>query len=178
VSGVPSGLYPVAHDGHSLRVALWPAIFGVAGTLCVYALAAGHHASVEERERAAVRASLEPIRGDSRGAAARVRRGPVDPPCSRPGHALEFATMKRRMLGRGKLKGCKPSQLALAWVLAQGEDIVPIPGTKRRKYLEENAAAAAITLSADELARIDEAAPKGAASDLRYPAAFMGSVAP
>jgi signal transduction histidine kinase/sensor domain CHASE-containing protein len=64
VSGVPSGLYPVAHDGHPLRVALWPAIFGVAGTLCVYALAAAHHASVEERERAAVRASLEPVRAE------------------------------------------------------------------------------------------------------------------
>jgi aryl-alcohol dehydrogenase-like predicted oxidoreductase len=77
-----------------------------------------------------------------------------------------------------RAKGCKPAQLALAWVLAQGEDVVPIPGTKRRTYLDENAAADAISLSTDELARIDEAAPKGAASGLRYPAAFMGSVAP
>jgi aryl-alcohol dehydrogenase-like predicted oxidoreductase len=66
-------------------------------------------------------------------------------------------------------KGVKPSQLALAWLLHQGEDIVPIPGTKRRQYLEENAAAAGISLSGDELARIDEAAPAGAASGDRYP---------
>ncbi|HEY1594995.1 MAG TPA: aldo/keto reductase [Thermoleophilaceae bacterium] len=66
-------------------------------------------------------------------------------------------------------KGVKPSQLALAWLLHQGEDIVPIPGTKRRQYLEENAAAADISLGDDELARIDEAAPAGAASGDRYP---------
>ena len=58
-------------------------------------------------------------------------------------------------------KGCTPSQLALAWVLAQGEEIVPIPGTKRRKYLEENAAAADIMLTAEDLRRIDELAPHG-----------------
>jgi aryl-alcohol dehydrogenase-like predicted oxidoreductase len=66
-------------------------------------------------------------------------------------------------------KGVKPSQLALAWLLAQGDDIVPIPGTKRRKYLEENAAAAEISLSDHELERIDEAAPVGAAAGDRYP---------
>jgi len=66
-------------------------------------------------------------------------------------------------------KGVAPSQLALAWLLHQGEDIVPIPGTKRREYLEQNAAAADISLSEDELARIDEAAPLGAASGDRYP---------
>jgi aryl-alcohol dehydrogenase-like predicted oxidoreductase len=70
-------------------------------------------------------------------------------------------------------KGCTPSQLALAWVLAQGEDIVPIPGTKRRKYLEENVAAMAVTLTADELARIDRAIPAGAAAGTRYAAAQM-----
>jgi len=59
-------------------------------------------------------------------------------------------------------------QLALAWVLAQGEDIVPIPGTKRRKYVEENLVAATIVLSADELAALDAAVPKGAAAGLRY----------
>ena len=67
---------------------------------------------------------------------------------------------------------------ALAWVLAQGQDIVPIPGTKRRKYLEENIGADAILLSEEDLRRIDEAAPKGVASGLRYPAAFLGSIAP
>ena len=65
-------------------------------------------------------------------------------------------------------KGCTPSQLALAWVLAQGEDIVPIPGTKHRKYLEENIAAAGIALSATELDRIDRALPPGVAAGTRY----------
>jgi aryl-alcohol dehydrogenase-like predicted oxidoreductase len=66
-------------------------------------------------------------------------------------------------------KGVKPGQLALAWVMHQGEDIVPIPGTKRRSYLEENVAAAAIELSDDDLRRIDEAAPVGATAGDRYP---------
>ncbi len=66
-------------------------------------------------------------------------------------------------------KGVTPGQLALAWVLHRGEDIVPIPGTKRRSYLEENVAAGEIELSPDELERIDEAAPSGAASGDRYP---------
>jgi aryl-alcohol dehydrogenase-like predicted oxidoreductase len=65
-------------------------------------------------------------------------------------------------------KGITPSQLALAWVLAQGDDIVPIPGTKRRKYLEENIAAADVLLSKSDLARIEEAAPKGFAAGGRY----------
>jgi aryl-alcohol dehydrogenase-like predicted oxidoreductase len=66
-------------------------------------------------------------------------------------------------------KGVTPGQLALAWVLHRGEDIVPIPGTKRRSYLEENLAAAEIELSAEELARIDRAAPVGATAGDRYP---------
>src|SRR5246127_4746666 len=66
-------------------------------------------------------------------------------------------------------KDCTPAQLALAWVMAQGRDIVPIPGTKRRKYLEENVAAVELELTAEELARIDEAAPVGAAAGDRYP---------
>ena len=73
-------------------------------------------------------------------------------------------------------KGCTPGQLALAWVLAQGEDIVPIPGTKRRRYLEENLAAAGIELSAGDLAEIDEAMPAGAASGERYAEAGMRTV--
>ena len=67
-----------------------------------------------------------------------------------------------------KEKRCQPSQLALGWVLAQGRDIVPIPGTKRRAYLEENLKAMEIELSANELARIDEAAPRGVATGARY----------
>ncbi len=66
-------------------------------------------------------------------------------------------------------KDCTPGQLALAWVLAQGDDIVPIPGTKRRSYLEENVEATEISLSDSELQAIDEAAPRGAASGDRYP---------
>jgi aryl-alcohol dehydrogenase-like predicted oxidoreductase len=66
-------------------------------------------------------------------------------------------------------KDCTPGQLALAWVLAQGDDVVAIPGTKRRAYLEENVEAAEISLSESELAAIDEAAPRGAASGDRYP---------
>ena len=66
-------------------------------------------------------------------------------------------------------KGVSAGQLALAWVLAQGEDVVPIPGTKRRSYLEENAGAVAVQLSADDLARLEAIAPPGAASGTRYP---------
>jgi aryl-alcohol dehydrogenase-like predicted oxidoreductase len=66
-------------------------------------------------------------------------------------------------------KGVTPSQLALAWVLHQGEDVVPIPGTKRRTYLEENLAAGGIELTSEELERIDAAAPSGAAAGDRYP---------
>jgi aryl-alcohol dehydrogenase-like predicted oxidoreductase len=70
-------------------------------------------------------------------------------------------------------KAVTPGQLALAWVLAQGKDIVPIPGTKRRKYLEENAAASEIQLTEQDLARLDELAPRGVAAGLRYPEAMM-----
>jgi aryl-alcohol dehydrogenase-like predicted oxidoreductase len=66
-------------------------------------------------------------------------------------------------------KGVKPSQLALAWVLSRGDDVVPIPGTKRVSYLEENFAAAEIELTADELRRLDEAFPIGATAGDRYP---------
>jgi len=73
-------------------------------------------------------------------------------------------------------KKCTPSQLALAWVTAQGEDIVPIPGTKRRKFLEENVASLNVVLSADDLKRINEVIPRGAASGTRYAASAMPSV--
>jgi aryl-alcohol dehydrogenase-like predicted oxidoreductase len=73
-------------------------------------------------------------------------------------------------------KGCSASQLALAWVLAQGNDVVPIPGTKRRAYLEENVGALGVRLTADDLRRIDEVAPPGAAAGLRYPEAMMAFV--
>ncbi len=73
-------------------------------------------------------------------------------------------------------KGVRPSQLALAWVLAQGDDIIPIPGTRRREHLEENLAALEISLAAADLARLDEVAPKGVAAGERYPEAGMRAV--
>ncbi len=73
-------------------------------------------------------------------------------------------------------KECQPSQLALAWVLAQGDDIVPIPGTKRRKYIEENAAAVDLELTADDLRRLDEVFPSGVAAGLRYPEHMMNLI--
>jgi aryl-alcohol dehydrogenase-like predicted oxidoreductase len=73
-------------------------------------------------------------------------------------------------------KDCQPSQLALAWVLAQGDDVVPIPGTKRRKYLEENAGAVEIDLTIDDLRRLHEVFPTGAAAGQRYPEHMMSLV--
>jgi len=73
-------------------------------------------------------------------------------------------------------KGCTPAQLALAWVLRQGEDIVPIPGTKRRTYLEDNLGALDVELSDADLARIDDILPPGAAQGTRYPDASMASI--
>jgi aryl-alcohol dehydrogenase-like predicted oxidoreductase len=81
----------------------------------------------------------------------------------------EIETMARE-------KGCAPSQLALAWVLAQGNDIVPIPGTKRRRYLEENAGALDVSLTQDDLARINRIIPPGAAAGTRYPEPGMRMV--
>lgn len=73
-------------------------------------------------------------------------------------------------------KGCTPSQLALAWVLAQGDDLAPIPGTKRRKYLEEDAGAMNVPLSQEDLAEIDAIAPRGVAAGDRYDAGGMRAV--
>jgi aryl-alcohol dehydrogenase-like predicted oxidoreductase len=70
-------------------------------------------------------------------------------------------------------KGCQPGQLALAWLLTRGEHVLPIPGTKRRRYLEENAAAADVSLDAAELAQIDALMPPGAAAGERYTRAGM-----
>jgi aryl-alcohol dehydrogenase-like predicted oxidoreductase len=73
-------------------------------------------------------------------------------------------------------KGCSSTQLALAWVLARGEDIVPIPGTKRRNYLEENCGSLAVTCSADDIASLSLLAPPGAVSGARYPEQMMKSI--
>jgi aryl-alcohol dehydrogenase-like predicted oxidoreductase len=82
----------------------------------------------------------------------------------------------RRVEDLAREKGCTASQLALAWVLAQGSDIVPIPGTKRRKYLEENAAADSIQLTKEDLRRVDEVFPASAAAGDRYPEHMMGLI--
>jgi len=82
----------------------------------------------------------------------------------------------RRIEEMAAEKGCRPAQLALAWVLAQGEDVVPIPGTKRRKYLEENVAALNVGLTAEDLRQIEALAPKGVAAGARYPEAMMDLV--
>ena len=73
-------------------------------------------------------------------------------------------------------KGIAVSQLALAWLLAQGDDVVPIPGTKRRKYLEENAGALEIDLTIDDLRRLNEVFPSGAAAGERYPEHMMSLI--
>jgi aryl-alcohol dehydrogenase-like predicted oxidoreductase len=82
----------------------------------------------------------------------------------------------RRIEEIAREKKCLPSQLALAWVLAQGDDIVPIPGTKRRVFLEQNVAAVDIHLTADELRQINEVLPAGSASGMRYPETMMRAV--
>ena len=75
-----------------------------------------------------------------------------------------------------RAKHCSPAQLALAWVLAQGEDIIPIPGTKRRKYLQENVGALEVHLTSGDLAAIGEAAPRDAFSGARYPESMLNLV--
>jgi aryl-alcohol dehydrogenase-like predicted oxidoreductase len=86
----------------------------------------------------------------------------------------------RRLVGRieaiAREKGITPSQLALAWLLARGNDVVPIPGTKRAAYLEENVGALGIRLSPEDIARIDEAMPPGSAKGGRYPDAQLRGV--
>ena len=88
-----------------------------------------------------------------------------------PGRELhpQPATRRSGQGDGGREKGCTPAQLALAWLLAQGEHIVPIPGTKKRDRLHENLGAADVELTAEDLARLDELAPAGAAAGARYP---------
>jgi aryl-alcohol dehydrogenase-like predicted oxidoreductase len=87
--------------------------------------------------------------------------------CLRQSDYLEVECHGARRLAAGK--GCTPSQLALAWVLARGADVVPIPGTKRRTYLEKNVAAASIRLDAKDLAEIEAASPRSAVAGTPYP---------
>lgn len=85
-------------------------------------------------------------------------------------------TLANAVQALAREKKCTASQLALAWVLAQGEDIVPIPGTKRRRYIEENAKATEVRLTPEDMRRIDRAIPRNSASGLRYPEAGMKRV--
>jgi aryl-alcohol dehydrogenase-like predicted oxidoreductase len=82
----------------------------------------------------------------------------------------------REIEAMAREKGCTPAQLALAWVMAQGDDIVPIPGTKRRRYLEENIGSLEVTLTREDLGRINRIIPPGAASGTRYPEQSMRAV--
>jgi aryl-alcohol dehydrogenase-like predicted oxidoreductase len=84
--------------------------------------------------------------------------------------------MIHRLEAVAQRKKCKPAQLALAWVLAQGQDIVPIPGTKRRAYLEENVAALQIELTSEDLAEFNKVAPVGSAAGTRYPEGNMAAL--
>jgi aryl-alcohol dehydrogenase-like predicted oxidoreductase len=89
-------------------------------------------------------------------------------PRFQPGNVEQNLRLTERLSQIAAAKGIKPAQLALAWILAQGEDVAPIPGTKRRTYLEENAAAADVVLSRDELLQLDAVAPRGVAAGNRY----------
>jgi aryl-alcohol dehydrogenase-like predicted oxidoreductase len=91
-------------------------------------------------------------------------------------HLQQNLSLVRRLETLAAKKQCTPSQLAIAWVLAAGEDIVPIPGTKRRRYLESNAAAVDIALTQADLHELDAAFPIGAASGPRYPASLAQMV--
>jgi aryl-alcohol dehydrogenase-like predicted oxidoreductase len=99
-----------------------------------------------------------------------VRRGL---PRFQAGNLERNLTVFERFEGVARSKGCTPPQLALAWVLAKGREIVPIPGTKRERYVEENAAAAALQLTSSEIADLDELFPIGGAAGVRYPAESM-----
>ncbi|HEY7143661.1 MAG TPA: aldo/keto reductase [Streptosporangiaceae bacterium] len=107
----------------------------------------------------------------------------LDPADNRRGHPrFQDANLARnlelvdRVRSLASAKGVQPGQLAIAWVLAQGDDVVPIPGTKRLAYLAQNIAALQVALTAAELAQIADAAPRGAASGARYPAHMMDAL--
>ena len=89
------------------------------------------------------------------------------------GNLQDNLALVERLESAARRKGCAASQLALAWLLAKGHDIVPIPGTKRRRYLEMNAAAADVALSAEDVAALDDMFPPGVAAGTRYPAESM-----
>ncbi len=97
-------------------------------------------------------------------------------PRFQPENLAKNLALLKALEAMAEQKRCTPGQLALAWVLSRGSDVVPIPGTKRRKYIEENVAAVSMVLSPEELDRLDRAFPQGITAGLRYPEASMGSV--
>jgi len=99
-----------------------------------------------------------------------------DHPRFQDGNFAHNVDLVRRIEAIAAEKGCTPGQLVLAWLLAQGPDVLPIPGTKRKDRLEENLGAAAVTLSPADVARISAAVPAGAAAGTRYPAPQMKTV--
>ena len=93
-----------------------------------------------------------------------------------PGNLEANLALVGRLQAMAREKGATPGQLALAWLLARGPDVVPIPGTKRRARLEENVGALGVQLTGDDVRALDEAVPRGAAAGSRYPAALMKAV--
>lgn len=97
-------------------------------------------------------------------------------PRFQPEHFAHNRALVQRIEAIAAEKGCTPGQLCLAWLLAQGDDVVAIPGTRRKDRFDENVGAMAVTLTPDEVARISAAVPKGSASGTRYPAGGMKGV--
>jgi aryl-alcohol dehydrogenase-like predicted oxidoreductase len=110
--------------------------------------------------------SVDEVKGDRR----------VDHPRFQGENFEKNRELVKRVEAIANEKNCSPAQLALAWLLAQGKDIVPIPGTKRKERLEENIGALYVKLSPQDVARISAAIPAGAAAGLRYPAGAMKRV--
>lgn len=97
-------------------------------------------------------------------------------PRFQPGNFEKNLELVRGVEALAREKGCTAAQLALGWVLSRGEHVVPIPGTKRRRYLDENVGALAVVLSGSEIAHLDAIVPPGAAAGPRYPEAIMASI--
>ena len=97
-------------------------------------------------------------------------------PRFQPGNFQSNISLVRKIEETAAQKQCTPAQLALAWLLAKGDDIVPIPGSKRRSRVEENVGAAAVTLSLQDVATLNEIAPPGVAAGERYPPRSMSTV--
>ena len=121
-------------------------------------------------------AASSPARSSSSTISPRTTTAATSPRFQGENFEKNLELVERDRGDRRREKGCTPAQLALAWVLAQGDDIVPIPGTKRRNYLEENVAALDVQLTADDLAHLDEIMPRDAAAGARYPEAMMRAV--